>query len=46
MKNLIKTQIELEDSRRDYLELYDFAPVGYLTLDENGIIKIVNLTGF
>jgi PAS domain S-box-containing protein len=44
-ENLISTQIELEDSRRDYLELYDFAPVGYFTLDENGIIKIVNLTG-
>ncbi len=44
-EDLIATQIELEDSRRDYLELYDFAPVGYLTLDENGIIKIINLTG-
>jgi PAS domain S-box-containing protein len=44
-EELISTQIELEDSRRDYLELYDFSPVGYFTLDENGIIKIVNLTG-
>lgn len=44
-EDLIRTQIQLEDSRRDYLELYDFAPVGYFTLDENGIIKIVNLTG-
>ncbi|HII84784.1 MAG TPA: PAS domain-containing sensor histidine kinase, partial [Methanobacterium subterraneum] len=44
-EDLIRIQIELEDSRRDYLELYDFAPVGYFTLDENGIIKIANLTG-
>ena len=45
MKNLIKTQIELENSRREYYELYDFAPVGYFTLDENVIIKRVNLLG-
>lgn len=44
-EELEKTQIELEDSRRDYYELYDLAPVGYLTLDENGIIKKVNLLG-
>lgn len=44
-ENLIKTQIELETSRMDYYELYDLAPVGYLTLDENGIIKRVNLVG-
>lgn len=44
-EDLIRIQIELEDSRRDYIELYGFAPVGYFTLDENGIIKIANLTG-
>jgi PAS domain S-box-containing protein len=44
-EDLIKTQNELEDSKRDYYELYDFAPVGYFTLDENGIIQRVNLTG-
>ncbi|BDZ66948.1 sensor histidine kinase [Methanobacterium ferruginis] len=45
-ENLIKTQILLEESRRDYVELYDFAPVGYFTFDKNWIIKRVNLTGF
>ncbi len=43
-EELRKAQIELEDSRRQYFELYDLAPVGYLTIDEKGIIKRVNLT--
>ena len=38
-------QIKLEDSRRKYFDLYNFAPVGYFTLDEDGIILDVNLTG-
>ncbi|EKQ52054.1 MAG: PAS domain S-box [Methanobacterium sp. Maddingley MBC34] len=45
-ENLIKTQIQLEDSRRDYIELYDFAPVVYFTFDEKGIIKRANLKAF
>ncbi|MBI4623122.1 MAG: PAS domain-containing sensor histidine kinase, partial [Verrucomicrobia bacterium] len=28
-----------------YTDLYDFAPVGYFSLDENGLILEVNLTG-
>jgi PAS domain S-box-containing protein len=44
-EDLIKTQRELEESRRDYYELYDFAPVGYFTLDRNGLILKVNLAG-
>ncbi|MBI5679716.1 MAG: PAS domain-containing protein [Methanobacterium sp.] len=44
-EDLIKTQIELEASRKDYYELYDFAPVGYLILDKKGIIKRINLAG-
>ena len=38
-------QIKLEDSRRKYFDLYNFAPVGYFTLDRKGIILDVNLTG-
>ena len=37
-------QCELEQSRKKYSDLYDFAPVGYLTLSEEGRIVESNLT--
>ena len=44
-EELRETQIKLEDSYRKYFDLYNFAPVGYLTLDERGLILDVNLAG-
>ena len=35
----------LELSRNTYAELYDFAPVGYFTIDAQGLIEGVNLKG-
>jgi two-component system, cell cycle sensor histidine kinase and response regulator CckA len=42
---LRRIQSELEKTRDKYSHLYDFAPVGYFTVSEKGIIKEVNLTG-
>ncbi len=41
---LRRTQRELERARDEYSDLYDFAPVGYLTLSERGAILQANLT--
>lgn len=44
-KKLRESQIELEMARDRYADLYDFAPVGYLTLDGQGKVIEINLTG-
>jgi PAS domain S-box-containing protein len=36
---------EMEKALERYADLYDFAPVGYFTLDRNGTIGAVNLAG-
>jgi PAS domain S-box-containing protein len=38
-------QLALEDSRGKYIDLFDFAPVGYFTLTREDLIAEANLTG-
>jgi diguanylate cyclase (GGDEF)-like protein/PAS domain S-box-containing protein len=44
-EELRNAQILLEESRSKYSDLYEFAPVGYFTLDKNGLILDTNLKG-
>lgn len=42
---LCKVRDELVTTLEQYTDLYDFAPVGYFTLDRTGTISRVNFTG-
>lgn len=41
---LINKQLLVEETKQKYIDLYDFAPIGYLTLDEDKRIVELNLT--
>ena len=43
-EELARTRVELQDNLTRYTELYDFAPVGYLTLGHDSKIQQANLT--
>jgi len=47
LQNTALSQIrdDLEKSLEQYTELYEFAPVGYFTLDRDGVVAAANLTG-
>ncbi|OGJ84997.1 MAG: hypothetical protein A2268_15630 [Candidatus Raymondbacteria bacterium RifOxyA12_full_50_37] len=41
---LRRTQLDLEESRTRYFDLYDMAPVGYFTVNQGGLVLETNLT--
>ncbi len=43
-EELNQAQVELSEARDLYADLYDFAPVGYLTVGRDGIVIRANLT--
>ncbi len=43
-EELRQTQLALDTARARYFDFYDLAPVGYLTLNEHGLIEQANLT--
>jgi two-component system sensor kinase FixL len=44
-RDLQESQQQLEEARDRYADLYDFAPVCYITFDAVGCIREINLTG-
>jgi hypothetical protein len=44
-EELRRAHLTLGESRDKYLDLYEFAPLSYLTLSDKALITDVNLTG-
>ena len=44
-ENLRQAYEALAEFQQEYFDLYEFSPVGYLTLSQQGLIEKINLTG-
>lgn len=44
-EELRRAYAELEEARDRYADLYEFAPIGYITLNRDGVIVEINLAG-
>jgi len=40
---LVRSRAQVEDALQTYMDLYDFAPIAYMTLDHRGIVTDCNL---
>jgi PAS domain S-box-containing protein len=45
VEELRRAHVSMEEARDRYVDLYDFAPVGYITVSQDGLISEINLTG-
>jgi PAS domain S-box-containing protein len=43
-EELRTTQQELERVKQKYVDLFDYAPIGYVSLDQQGVVQEANLT--
>jgi len=44
-EELRRVHTSMEEARDRYVDFYEFAPVGYITLSRDGLISEINLTG-
>lgn len=44
-EELRRAHLAMEEARDRYLDLYEFAPVGYISINREGLIRAINLTG-
>jgi PAS domain S-box-containing protein len=45
IEELRRAHIAMEEARDRYVDLYDFSPVGYITISRDCLISEINLTG-
>jgi PAS domain S-box-containing protein len=45
IEELRRAHVAMEESRDRYVDLHDFAPVGFVTISRGGLISEINLTG-
>ncbi|NOT10413.1 MAG: EAL domain-containing protein [Methylococcaceae bacterium] len=44
-EELRRAHTDMEEARDRYADLYEFAPIGYFTINRDGLISEINLTG-
>ncbi|MXS82869.1 histidine kinase [Nitrosomonas oligotropha] len=44
-EELRRAHAEMEEARDRYVDFYEFAPISYITINRDGMIKTINLTG-